>query len=132
MSERNEIEMKNVLYLFRGVSGSGKSTAARELKLDHHYEADMWFDRFNGGKFDPTKLKVAHKWCQAKAIAALCEGADVVVANTFVRKWEMEAYLKAADDLGVRVEVRIFDGGYRNVHGVPEEKVRQMRGRFEF
>lgn len=118
------------LFLIRGVPGSGKTTYAKTLGIADHYEADMWFDR-NGG-YDPAKLKQAHEWCQRKAIAAMRSGRDVVVSNTFTRLWEMNTYQDAAKKLGVLVIEVVMTGEWDNVHGVPAEKVRQMRERFEY
>lgn len=96
----------------------------------HHYEADMWFEQ-NGG-YDRAKIKLAHEWCQQCAESALASGFDVVVANTFTRKWEMTFYLEAAKRHGASVEVIIAAGRWQNVHGVPSEIVRQMEARFEY
>lgn len=118
------------LFLIRGVPGSGKTTYAKTLGIEDHYEADMWFDA-NGG-YDPAKIKLAHQWCQKQAIAAMKAGRDVVVSNTFTRLWEMKPYKDVALKLGVRVVEKVMDGEWPNVHGVPAEKVRQMRERFEY
>lgn len=116
------------ITLIRGVPGSGKTTLAKTLST-HHFEADMFFD-MNGG-YNPQKIKAAHLWCQGKAFAALAEGHHVVVSNTFTRRWEMEPYIKAAKTVGAEVEEIICTGTWPNVHGVPPEKVEQMRERFE-
>jgi hypothetical protein len=118
------------LFLIRGVPGSGKTTYAKTLGIEDHYEADMWFDA-NGG-YDPTKIKLAHEWCQNKAIDAMQSGRDVVVSNTFTRLWEMKPYKDAANKLDVEVIEEVMTGEWPNVHGVPADKVRQMRERFEY
>lgn len=118
------------LFLIRGVPGSGKTTYAETLELPDHYEADMWFED-NGG-YDPSKIKLAHEWCQKQAIAAMQAGRDVVVSNTFTRLWEMQPYKDAARSLGIAVIEKVMTGEWRNVHGVPDDKVRQMRERFEY
>ena len=118
------------LTLVRGIPGSGKTTLAKSMGV-RHYEADMWYDRFNAGRFDASKLKVAHAWCQSKTQAALCEGDDVVVSNTFTRRWELQPYIDMAKMLGVRVEEVVCEGRFQNVHGVPEDRVAEMAARFE-
>lgn len=119
-----------ILILVRGVPGSGKSTYAKSLGVEAHYEADMWFDA-NGG-YDPTKIAIAHDWCQRKAVEAMESGKVCVVSNTFTRLWEMEFYRSAARRLGYEVREVVMTGNWPNVHGVPEDKVRQMRDRFEY
>jgi len=119
------------LILVRGIPGSGKSTYARSLGIPDHFEADMYFEKFHGGAFVPAEIKKAHEWCQSQATTAMAKGRDVVVSNTFVRKWEMEFYLNAAKTLGIEVEIVVCRGNFQNVHGVPPEKVAEMARRFE-
>lgn len=118
------------LILVRGIPGSGKSTYARSLGIDH-FEADMYFEKFHNGTFVPAEIKKAHEWCQKHTLGSMLLNRDVVVSNTFVRKWEMEFYLTAAKTLGVEVEIVVCRGNFQNVHGVPPEKVAQMAERFE-
>lgn len=117
------------LVIIRGVPGSGKSTMARRDYPDHVLvEADMYFICPDGKyRYDPSKIKDAHAWCRHMVHHHLSNGRNVVVANTFTRKWEYEPYLKMCDD----VEVVVARGNYRNVHGVPEHVVERMRERFE-
>jgi predicted kinase len=123
------------LYIIRGVPGSGKSTKARELLAKNpklkHFEADMFFERSGPYKFNPAKIKDAHHWCQNEVRTSLKEGHSVIVSNTFTKIWEMVAYIQMAKENGATVEVLTLDGGYENVHGVPKEKVQEMRDRFE-
>ena len=51
------------LFLVRGISGSGKTTFAKELG-GVHFETDNYFMVDGEYKFDGTKLKEAHQWCQ--------------------------------------------------------------------
>lgn len=127
-----------LLILIRGVPGSGKSTLARVLTTVYggvHYEADMYFtdaatDEY---RFDQTKLMDAHAWCQDAVHSAMAGGhSPVVVSNTFTRKWEMEAYTKLADLYGYQVQIITCQGSFGSIHGVPPEKVDQMRERFEW
>ena len=119
-----------ILYLVRGAPGSGKTTYAKTLGIADHYEADMWFDA-NGG-YDPSKIKQAHEWCQNKAREAMEAGRPCVVSNTFTRLWEMSYYRAVAERLGYEVREVVMRGEWTNVHGVPKDKVRQMRARFEY
>jgi predicted kinase len=118
------------LYLIRGIPGSGKSTYSKTLGLRDHYEADMWFEA-NGG-YDPRHISAAHSWCINKTREALIAGRDVVVSNTFTRHWEMNEYHKMAADVGATVVIKIMNGGWHNVHGVPDSVVQDMKNRFEF
>lgn len=119
------------LVLIRGFPGSGKSTMAKSMHGFTHFEADMFFMRNGEYKFDHNLLKNAHDWCQKMADAALSIGSDVVVSNTFTRKWEMQAYIDLAKKHNVPVTVMVATGNFKNVHGVPEEAIQKMRERWE-
>lgn len=129
--------MKN-LILFRGLPGSGKSSLSAAL-CDKVFSADMFFEDMgsNGDlvyKFDVTKLKDAHAWCQSQTEKALSEGVSIVgVANTFTQEWEMKHYMDLAKKYGYRISTVIVENrhGGENIHGVPVEKIEQMEDRFE-
>jgi adenylate kinase family enzyme len=99
--------MKN-LYLLRGIPGAGKSTLAKQLG-DAHFEADSYFMVDGEYKFDPTKLRKAHEWCQGQVELAMIQNhvtygldsSDIVVSNTFTQEWEMKNYYSLADQLMV-------------------------------
>lgn len=121
------------LYLLRGLPGSGKSTLAKSLG-GKHFEADMYFVRDGEYKFDVTKLKDAHEWCRSSVGGLMInEEPKLVVSNTFTQEWEMEPYYKLAEKYGYRVHSLIVENrhGGMNEHGVPEEKLEQMKNRFE-
>jgi predicted kinase len=122
------------LFLIRGLPGSGKSTFAKTFKTVEHYEADMFFMRGNGYEFDATKLKAAHEWCQDMVFMSMKRNEPtIVVSNTFTQEWEMEAYYKLAEQYGYQVTSLVVENrhGGVNTHGVPDDKLEQMKNRFE-
>lgn len=100
-----------------------------------HYEADMFFiDGFGNYNFDPTKIKDAHQWCQGMVKGdMILEYPKVVVSNTFTQEWEMKPYMDMAKEYGYMVFSVIVENihGGVNEHNVPEDKIEQMRNRFE-
>ena len=122
------------LYLLRGLPGSGKSTLAKSIS-DVHYEADMYFVNADGEYvFNPALLKDAHNWCQTMTqIAMEYNTPKVVVSNTFTQEWEMEAYYKLAEDYGYVVFSLVVENRHDGIngHGVPFDKLEQMKNRFE-
>jgi len=131
--------MKN-LYLLRGIPGAGKSTLAKQLG-DSHFETDTFFMVEGEYKFDPTKLRKAHEWCQSQIelaminnhVTAGLDNSDIVVSNTFTQAWEMDAYNELAKQYGYRVFSIIVENrhGGVNQHNVPEDKLQIMKDRFE-
>jgi hypothetical protein len=126
------------LILLRGLPGSGKSTLAKMLvggKDYCHKEADMYFVNGEGKyKFKPSDLPKAHKWCKDEVEFLMkCEHSPIVVSNTFTQEWEMEGYNLLAETYGYRVSSIIVENrhGGVNEHGVPDEKLEQMKNRFE-
>jgi predicted kinase len=126
--------MEKILYIVRGIPGSGKSTFAKTLG-GIHYEADMFFiDPTTGEyKFDGSKIKLAHSWCMIQTQKAMVDGEPKIVAsNTFTQEWEMETYFKLAEENGYKVFTIIVENrhGNTNEHNVPEDKIEQMKNRF--
>jgi predicted kinase len=121
------------LFLLRGVPGAGKSTLAKSLG-GVHIESDKYFMDGDEYKFDPSKLKDAHAWCQNAVKVWTKNGVEkIVISNTFTQEWEMDYYFDLAKEHGYRVYSLIVENrhGNKDVHNVPEEKLVQMKQRFE-
>ena len=134
-----------ILFLVRGVPGSGKSTFAKELVGGSDYlvcEADKFFiDKETGVySWDPTKIKDAHKWCRNQVETYMKDSLKhdqfyrkFAVSNTFTQEWEMNTYFELARKYGYKVFSVIVENrhGGHNIHGVPDETLEKMKSRFE-
>jgi predicted kinase len=133
-----------VLYIVRGLPGSGKTTRALDLMENIGASIEVSADQFFVGedgvyRFDVSKLADAHAACQKRAGSALVMGHCVIVHNTFCEGWEATPYLRIARAAEATVEViDLFDGGLddaalavRNVHGVPLASIAAMRARWD-
>lgn len=122
------------LYLLRGLPGAGKSTLAKELG-GIILEADQYFVELNTNeyKFDPSKLKDAHNDCRMRCEQWMETGYQIVVSNTFTQEWEMKLYYDLANRFDYRVFSLIVENRHngKNIHGCPDDKIEQMRSRFE-
>lgn len=129
--------MSKILYLIRGLPGSGKSTLAKQITENVCEADDYFYLQYGTYHFDPSKLQEAHDFCYNKCKSMMTEHVEIghpviAVANTFTRKWEMKRYLDLAKEHEYAVIEIICRGQFKNVHGVPYEKVEHMRKRFEY
>jgi len=131
-----------VLTLVRGLPGSGKSTFANLITNKFSIcEADLFFyDKEGNYNFDGSKIRQAHNWCKEQVEIRMKDNEanpqfypEIVVSNTFTQEWEMEEYFKLAEKYGYMVFTIIVENrhGGVNQHGVPAEKLEQMKNRFE-
>jgi predicted kinase len=131
-----------ILTLVRGLPGSGKSTFANTITNKFSIcEADKFFyDKEGNYNFDGSKLREAHKWCREQVEIRMKDNQineqfypHIVVSNTFTQQWEMDIYFGLANQYGYKVFSIIVENrhGGVNEHGVPTEKLEQMRNRFE-
>lgn len=118
--------------IIRGAPGSGKSTLAIKIANEEGNtiicEADNFF---TGREFSPKDLPKAHAYCMERFIDALVFKKNIIVSNTSIAPWEYVNYIRLANIHGYAVSVIDMFGEYKNVHGVPEEKVKDMRKRFQ-
>jgi predicted ABC-type ATPase len=128
------------LYLIRGIPGSGKSSFAKQLEesglVSWVFEADQFFMNIETGEynFDASKLRFAHKKCQELTKLWLSDkyNHSVAVSNTSTTEKEVEVYRKIAEEQGAKFVSIVVESRHngKNQHGVPEDKVQQMRNRF--
>jgi adenylate kinase family enzyme len=134
--------MNGVLFLVRGLPGSGKTSFASAIWNEYAVcEADKFFyDKEGNYNFDPSKLKEAHTWCKNEVETRMIEHQnnqqyypEIAVSNTFTQEWEMEDYFKLEEKYGYKVVYLIIENrhGGQNVHGVPEDKLQIMKDRFQ-
>lgn len=137
--KRNNVTEKSdelkILYLVRGLPGSGKSTFVKTMGVPY-YEADMYFVDSEGKYvFDPKNIKAAHLWCQNSVRSAMVLGVSnkIAVSNTFTQQWEIDPYIKMAKDHGYNIFSIVVENRHGNpsVHGVPEQNMDAMEKRFE-
>lgn len=122
-----------ILYLIRGVPGAGKSTLANQL-TPHVCEADQFMINSLGQyAFDRAKLKQCHEACQVLAESLMSVGYETIaVANTFIKRWEMQPYIQLANKYGYKViELSLTGEPFLNVHGVPADTIERMARGFE-
>lgn len=136
------------LIVMRGISGSGKSTKAKQLVgegiihstddvIESQGDYNKFFELMKESK-DSTPLSKAHSINLKNLIKSLKEGiTPVILDNTNIKQNEPKAAVKAALELGLADSnikfVDVGTGGLlaeqlaeRNSHGVPLEKIKSM------
>lgn len=125
------------LYIIRGLPGSGKSTLANILMdtgaIRRYWEADDFMvDPEGNYNFNPSNLAYCHSRCKNEVECDMRDGYNVAVSNTFTTEKEMQPYLDMVEQYGYTVISLIVENrhGNKSVHGVPDDKMQQMRNRF--
>lgn len=127
-----EQQQRKVLYIIRGIPGSGKSTLG-ELVADQAFSADEYMiDEKGHYKFDPTRLKECHNYCFRSVVNAMKIGTQptLAVCNTFTREWEYMRYIFAALVYGYDVIGLNVQGLHTNIHGCPNDQILRMDSKF--
>ena len=127
MNKTNEI----ILYAFRGLPGSGKTSFAKSLNLKF-FEADQYFEKFNGNKYDFKLLKKAHQYCYQSVKEELENGRSVIVSNTMTSEEEVLEYYSLAKELNVKFVSVILENRHNgeSIHNVPISSIEKMKKRF--
>jgi predicted kinase len=106
---------RGILYIMRGVPGSGKSHLALRLAGDPSkvFSTDEFFERMEGGyaaNWKMDRLFPAHKWNQRRVREAMQRGiSPVVVDNTNIRIKEARPYVEMGVQYQYHMEIRESD-----------------------
>lgn len=131
-----------ILYMMRGLPGSGKSSIAKDLGLGGAIFSTDDFFIINGKyQYDPSMIGHAHTWNQGRAKKAMRDGiSPIVIDNTNIEGWQMKPYVGEAIAHGYRVEIVEpntawkFDAeelAKRNTHKVPLDIIQEMVEKWE-
>lgn len=134
------------VYILRGISGSGKSTFAKEAlqHLNAEYitavvcSADHYMVDADGRyRYDASKLAQNYERCRGAFLDCIAHQTPrIFVDNTHTRVWEFENTIKIAEMFGYEVNVLRFTtpvriAAQRTVHAVPFEVLEKMNASFQ-
>lgn len=128
-----------IAYIYRGLPGAGKSTAAHALGCDV-YEIDDHLSGEGASYYSEGKVKRAARRHQADVSKAMARGRrKIAVANTHCKRWQYAWVESLAREHGYSVRVvDVYDGGLgdaalstRCVHPVSARRVRLLRRAYE-
>ena len=129
-----------IVFILRGVPGSGKSSFAKGLVANGGviHSTDDFFCKDGDYSFDPDRLGEFHTWNFLRFKTSLRNGIPVVVLdNTNSQKREWIHYAMTARSFGYYVVIISMPhpdpeiAARRNVHRVPEDCIRKMLERWE-
>jgi predicted kinase len=132
-----------MLYILRGLPGSGKSTKARKLVRESLIaSADHFFIQPNGDYlWKASEIGNAHAHCRGFARALLSNGLDCAVDNTNTMNREFKPYIDLAMKYGHKIKIimpetewawDVEECAKRNTHNVPVDAIQRMKDRFEY
>lgn len=127
--------MEKILYIVRGLPGSGKSTFAETITPryaictadDYHMEDGIY-------NWKPENVSKAHEKCREKCEALMkAKTPKITVANTSTTAKEMKPYFDLAIAYGYAVFSIVVENRHKgvNTHNVPEVTLKNMRARFD-
>ena len=122
------------LFIVRGLPGAGKTTIARLITETVLSADDYFVDEKGVYRFDPSLVKLAHRYCQRLCYQAMEQKIPkIAIANTFSQEWEFEPYYDLAQSFNYRVHSIIAENrhGSENIHNVPYSIIHKMRDRFK-
>jgi len=105
-----ETSNQRVLIIMRGVSGTGKSTRARQLAANggEIFSTDDYFGQGDEYRknFSPEKLPEAHEWNRSRVQQAMQNGTPtIIVDNTNIMPYEAKPYLLLAKQHGYETRI---------------------------
>ncbi|XP_013390647.1 2',3'-cyclic-nucleotide 3'-phosphodiesterase isoform X1 [Lingula anatina] len=139
------IKRSQVVFIMRGVAGSGKTTLAKLIKKKYKHSvcctSDDFFMHGSVYMFDISLLNEAHAACQQKALDALASGAPVVIIDsTNLKQRKTQQYVELAHKFNYHVILvtpktlwnkdknELFK---KNTHNVPLDAIEHMLEDFE-
>lgn len=127
-----------MIYIIRGLPGSGKKTLAKQLAPMATFIADDFFIGADGVyRFDPTKLPDAHAMCLERFKDQVLRDhysrdcSNICVANTFVKLEHMQPYINFAKKYEFDYCVIECKGHFKSIFPVPQHTIERMAREWE-
>jgi len=127
-------EFKKNLFIFRGISGSGKTTSC-ELLCDVSIGDDMFFEQ-NGNytRFTKYYKKVSSEWAYSLVENAMKNNVPKIgINNMFLKYKSIEPYIELAKKYKYNVFQFIVENinNTKNIHGISNEGIEKYKKQIE-
>lgn len=122
-----------MLYIVRGLPGSGKSTFAHSKRFAGALvlENDMYHIRDGVYVYQKENMPDAINWCMTACRNALLHHMDCVVSNTFTKCLYIRQYADLANYMNTQYKVFKCVGQWNNVHNVPSPVLDAMNKQWQ-
>ena len=122
-----------VCVIMQGAPGSGKSFIANMFAKQGYvvHSTDSYFYEDGVYKFNPIQLGENHRKNYDAFVSSLNKALNVVVDNTNIYKAHANQYIEIAKFYGYHIQIVSVNGDFDNTHGVPPEKIQQMKDKME-
>lgn len=137
------LDNEKVLYILRGLPGSGKSSLAKSIIGCHNgygiiHSTDDYFMINNEYRYDSKKIQDAHLYNQDRCRNSCKNGiSPIIIDNTNVRRWEAKPYVEIAQFFNYKIVIRepetswwkvrdVEEMSRRTLHNVPITTIKKM------
>lgn len=127
-----------ILYLLRGLPGSGKTLLAKTI-YGLNFESDMYFmDEAGNFNYNPNELQAANIWCRNSVMDAMYASTQtetdefdrIIVSNNFTTEKELGDYYKLAKKYEYHVFSVVVENRHSNAEEIPPE-IKKLIEKFE-
>lgn len=123
----------NILYIVRGIPGSGKSTLIKKITKNIVELDDYYNEKYGYYKFSYDEVPQSHKYALNKIEKMMIDKLDeIAVIDSFIKNKDFDQYKKLAIKYNYTPIEIIVHSDFKDIHNVPIKRLEEMCNEFEF
>lgn len=123
----------NILYIVRGIPGSGKSTLIKKITKNIVELDDYYNEKYGYYKFSYDEVPQSHKYALNKIEKMMIDKLDeIAVIDSFIKNKDFDQYKKLAIKYNYQPIEIIVHSDFKDIHNVPIKRLEEMCNEFEF